>query len=79
MEFINTILVVIVVALAVFYLFRHFSAVVKQEKTGCGCGECEGSCGTTPCDIMNDDQKTLHEKNKDRKAGSENRGEENSP
>ncbi len=42
METLGTIVVILVVCIAVFYLYRHFAAKFKQAETPCGCGGCAG-------------------------------------
>jgi hypothetical protein len=41
----DTIVLFIVVALAVGYLYRRFSSALKTKTPSCGCGECGAQCG----------------------------------
>ena len=43
----QTILVLLIVAAAVFFIFRHFYRSFKKSASG-GCG-CESSCGCSGC------------------------------
>jgi hypothetical protein len=47
----ETIVLFIVVALAVGYLYRRFSSALKTKTPSCGCGECGAQCskGLTAC------------------------------
>jgi hypothetical protein len=41
----DKILVVIIVLLAVAYLFRRFYMTFKRKDAGCECGSCASNCG----------------------------------
>ena len=43
----ETFLIAIIVAIAVWYLYRHFARVFKSDDVHCGCGECE-NCSAKP-------------------------------
>jgi hypothetical protein len=43
----ETIVVILIVALAVWYLYRTFSKSFKGGQSSCGCGGCDG-CSNAP-------------------------------
>ncbi len=47
---IEAIILIVIVAVAVWYLLRRFTAAVKAENPSCGCGGCEG-CPAGPVKI----------------------------
>ena len=53
----DKILVVIIVLLAVAYLFRRFYMTFKRKDAGCECGSCASNCGqgATSCESCDAD------------------------
>lgn len=47
---IQTLIMILIVAVAVWYLYRRFRATFKAENGSCGCGGCSG-CPAGPIDI----------------------------
>ncbi len=50
---IETIILILIVVVAVWYLFRRFTLALRAKNPSCGCGSCE-SCPAAPKDKPGD-------------------------